>query len=375
MNYEEEQARLLRLLEEVGIDSDEQFEDEESEDEADNIETHLTDSDTIFVDNCKKAYTISEYGTIDEKLEAFRGRCGFKQYIPSKPNKYGLKIFALVDAKTKYTVNLEPYVGLQPEGPYRVKNDPANVVLRLIEPISGTGRNITCDNWFTSFDLIKNLLENHRITYVGTVRKNKRELPPEFVNTKPRPVNSSMFGFQENITIVSYVPKKYKNVILASSMHHSSDIDESTAEKCKPEIITFYNATKGGVDTVDELCATYNVARNTRRWPMVIFYYLMNLAGINSQIIHASNNQNVQIIRRKYLKQLAVGLVDQQLKRRSFMTNIAPAIRQRRQEVAGTLRRFEESSNRHQLAENGVTCAKTITLHATFAKYARNSCV
>ena len=44
--------------------------------------------------------------TIDEKLEAFRGRCGFKQYIPSKPNKYAIKIYALVDTKVLYTYNL-----------------------------------------------------------------------------------------------------------------------------------------------------------------------------------------------------------------------------------------------------------------------------
>jgi hypothetical protein len=39
-----------------------------------------------FVQSCIDNYTISEYAKIDEKLEAFRGRCGFKQYIPSKPN-------------------------------------------------------------------------------------------------------------------------------------------------------------------------------------------------------------------------------------------------------------------------------------------------
>jgi hypothetical protein len=49
---------------------------------------------------------------------AVRGRCGFKQYIPSKPAKYGIKMFALVDAKT-YKFNLETYVGTQPEGPYK----------------------------------------------------------------------------------------------------------------------------------------------------------------------------------------------------------------------------------------------------------------
>ena len=30
---------------------------------------------------------------VDEQLEAFRGRCGFRQYILSKPAKYGIKIW------------------------------------------------------------------------------------------------------------------------------------------------------------------------------------------------------------------------------------------------------------------------------------------
>lgn len=39
---------------------------------------------------------------IDEQLVPYRGRCRFKQYIPSKPAKYGLKIWAVCDVKTSY---------------------------------------------------------------------------------------------------------------------------------------------------------------------------------------------------------------------------------------------------------------------------------
>ena len=38
-----------------------------------------------FVTNFQAAYTPSEYLTIDEKLESFRGRCAFRQYMPNKP--------------------------------------------------------------------------------------------------------------------------------------------------------------------------------------------------------------------------------------------------------------------------------------------------
>lgn len=69
---------------------------------------------------------------------------------------------------------------------------------------------------------------------------------------------------------MSYVPKKKKNGILISSLNHDNKIDESTGDLSKPEIITDYNSTKGGVDMVDQLCSNYNCARSMRRWPYFI---------------------------------------------------------------------------------------------------------
>jgi len=53
-----------------------------------------------FVRRCQDYYELNNYVTIDEILESFRGRCRFRQYIPNKPAKYGLKIIALVDSST-----------------------------------------------------------------------------------------------------------------------------------------------------------------------------------------------------------------------------------------------------------------------------------
>lgn len=65
--------------------------------------THVREVFELFVSNCQKAYTIGEYATLDENLVAFRGRCSFRQYMPNKPAKYGLKVFMLVDARTIQT--------------------------------------------------------------------------------------------------------------------------------------------------------------------------------------------------------------------------------------------------------------------------------
>ncbi|KAJ8931169.1 hypothetical protein NQ314_015944 [Rhamnusium bicolor] len=53
-----------------------------------------------FISNYQSPYPPFYYVTIDEKLEAFRRRCGFRQYIPNKPSKYGIKMLALADSKT-----------------------------------------------------------------------------------------------------------------------------------------------------------------------------------------------------------------------------------------------------------------------------------
>lgn len=44
---------------------------------------------------------------VDEQLVAFRGRCGFRQYIPSKPTKYGIKIWWCCDSQTCYPLKGE----------------------------------------------------------------------------------------------------------------------------------------------------------------------------------------------------------------------------------------------------------------------------
>nr|BAD11136.1 yabusame-2 [Bombyx mori] len=159
------------------------------------------------------------------------------------------------------------------------------------------------------------LLNEYRLTSVGTVRKNKRQIPESFIRTDRQP-NSSVFGFQKDITLVSYAPKKNKVVVVMSTMHHDNSIDESTGEKQKPEMITFYNSTKAGVDVVDELCANYNVSRNSKRWPMTLFYGVLNMAAINTCIIYRAN-KNVTIKSTEFIRSLGLSMIYEHLHSRN----------------------------------------------------------
>lgn len=61
-------------------------------------------------------YSLGEFTIIDEMLVALRGCCGFIHYMARKLAKYGLKLYALCNAQTNYTYNLELYSAIQKTG-------------------------------------------------------------------------------------------------------------------------------------------------------------------------------------------------------------------------------------------------------------------
>lgn len=277
--------------------------------------------------NFKDAYTPAEYLTIDEQLIPFRGRCSFRQYLPKKPKKYGIKVFALVDSRSFYLHTFDVYAGLQPDGPFKQSNTPSDVVQRLVAHITNSGRNITVDNWYTSVPLARTLLDM-KLTLVGTLRKNKREIPAEFLPDKQKNVKSSLFGFTKEMCMVSYVPRKSYSVVLISSMHSDAKIAAETGADKKPEIVTFYNCTKGGVDTCDQLCSNYSVARRTRRWPLAVFFHFLNVSALNAYIIYKMNTSK-KIQRRIFLKELANKLIMESVVRRAGNSHVSRNVRER----------------------------------------------
>ena len=142
------------------------------------------------------------------------------------------------------------------------------------------------------------------------MRSNKREIPIEFKNDKSREVFSSLIGYNEHLTLVSYVPKKNKSVLLLSTEHHSVEFDLSNRNK--PNILLDYNKQKGGVDTLDKLLATYTCKRKTNRWPLNCFFYIVDCAAYNAFVlknIKYTQDKNLIRERRFSLESLAFELI------------------------------------------------------------------
>jgi hypothetical protein len=269
----------------------------------------------ILMVQCRENYIAGTNVTIDEQLLAFRGRSKFKMYIPNKPAKYGLKIEMMCDSGTRYMIDALPYLGKGtntgglPLGEYVVKE--------ITRSIHGSNRNVTTDNWFTSIPLAKSLLQQpYKLTIVGTLRANKREIPEAMKNNRTRRIGTSMFCYDGPLTLVSYKPKPSKMVYLVSSCDEEGTVNPTNN---KPEIINFYNSTKGGVDTFDQMCSNMSCNRKTNRWPMCMFYGMLNICGINSYIIYCHNvltSGGKPLSRRSFMKKLHEQLVEPWLKHR-----------------------------------------------------------
>nr|XP_033488734.1 piggyBac transposable element-derived protein 4-like [Epinephelus lanceolatus] len=255
--------------------------------------------------------------TVDERLVSFRGCCAFKQYIPSKPGKYGIKIWTACDARSSYALNMQVYTGKPADGQPE-KNQGMRVVLEMTEGLKG--RNITCDNFFTSYALGQKLLKR-KMTMVGTVRKTKAELPMALLVTKGRTRFSSRFAFTDTHALVSYLPKRSRNVLLMSTLHKDAAV--SNREDKKPHIILDYNKNKGGVDNLDKVTAVYSCKRMTARWPLVVFHNILDVTAYNSFVLwteinpawHPGKSQK----RRLFLEALGRELVEPLIKRRRVL--------------------------------------------------------
>lgn len=105
----------------------------------------------------------------------------------------------------------------------------------------------------------------------------------------------------------------------------------------KPEIINFYNKTKAGVDTLDKMCMTYTTGRATRRWPLCLFYCIIDIAAINSYVIykHYFPYDKRSLYRREFIKDLGTKLVYDFMTKRLYSTNLPIELRLVIERVSG----------------------------------------
>lgn len=273
--------------------------------------------------NFETYYYPGENLCIDESLVPFRGRIIFRQYIKLKRHKYGIKVFKLC-SNPGYTNRIQVYAGKRGE---TETTTPTNVVMSLMEGYLQKGHTLYTDNWYTSVDLGRKLLDKET-HLVGTLRKNRKYLPKDVINGK---IKKGEFRAKENENGMTCMKWKDKRDVYLLSTKHSIGFTRTfkrEKEIIKPKIVVDYNNAKSSVDLSDQMIAYSSPLRKTVKWyRKLAVELLLNTALLNSYIIYKETTKsNLGIV--EYRKKLCKYLTESG--KENFNPN-TPLTRNRRQ--------------------------------------------
>ena len=127
--------------------------------------------------NCQTKFKPIKNLSVDEGMIGFRERLSFRQYMPAKPTKYGIKVWMAADSNNGYVLNFDVYLGKEVDGCWHIYGLGYDVVTKLIRPFMNRNHHLFFDNFFTSTKLLEHLEASD--TYAcGTLRCNRKDLPP-----------------------------------------------------------------------------------------------------------------------------------------------------------------------------------------------------
>ena len=190
--------------------------------------------------------------TIDEPMVPWQGRLSFKQYIPGKAHKYGVKIYKLA-ATNGYTGNYIIYTDQQ--DPMAGLGHAQTVVMHLLDDLEGCYRTVVADNFFTSIPLAKRLLE-HDTYLIETLRSNRAGSGSEVAQKSLR--RGEVYGLQNKEGVKLIIWKDKKKVLIISTRPSDSatvvdtgNINSKNERIMKPQVILNYNEGRIGTDLSD----------------------------------------------------------------------------------------------------------------------------
>jgi hypothetical protein len=280
---------------------------------------------TSFITKLRDYVFAPECLCVDEQLLEFHGRVRFLQYIPSKPGKFGIKIFWLTDAAGTYCFNGLFYIGaatLSTDERSKSSSFAEAVVMNLMSPFLNNGRHLTADNWFSSINLTERLLEN-KTTYVGTIRRNQRGLPPTLKSTVGRKRGDTKFMHNDKTLLISFWDKGTAPVLLVDSLHRGNEDADG-----KPSTVLFYNETKSGVDIIDRKIRSFSCKRKCRRWPFGVACNLLDIACINAMyLMKATGTPQGKTYHYEFIKNTGYQLVENHIRRRMQSKTIKASVR------------------------------------------------
>lgn len=261
----------------------------------------------IFAMNCRTAFNIGNVVVIDEVVLPIHGPCPFRYDIKKKSIQRGIKMVLLVDASNMYVSNMDvitdPYFGVE------------YIVKKLVQHLSGSGKVIVMDSWYTSISLIDKLKNEDHLFSIAALKPTDELIPPPFLSNS-RKIKSLMTGFMDNgITITSYINAESKAVnVLTNDCRYYRKVATYNASA-----VATYEKNQSIVEVIDILMHYYTAMQNTNDWTLSLFFNLLNIASINAQVIWLSQATTGVVQRRFFIKDLSIGLLNHEQNRNSLL--------------------------------------------------------
>ncbi|KAI4473362.1 hypothetical protein M0804_015378 [Polistes exclamans] len=222
---------------------------------------------------------------IDESLLLYKGRLSFKQYIPLKRSRCGIKSFILSDCNTGFVQDLIIYAGssttVDSENASTGKS--GAIVETLMKPHLGKGHTLYVDNWYASPALFK-FLYNNGTNACGIVIKRRKGMPKFDKRLKK---GEAEFRSCDNLIVLKWMDKE---VYMISTMHTAQFktlITHGGAKVIhKPVCVLDYNNSMGAVDKADMVISTVNSTHKSLKWYRKFFFHLVDICVWNAYCLY-----------------------------------------------------------------------------------------
>ncbi|GFW13456.1 piggyBac transposable element-derived protein 4 [Trichonephila clavipes] len=221
----------------------------------------IVEETNVYAEQCFHSHK----SKMHSKQREWRATCrlSWKQYLPLKRARFGIKMYMLCEAKSGYVWSSIIFTGrgtlfdeefLKPEFSKSMQ-----VVLTLMKPLLNKGYCVTLDNYYSS-PILTDTLVKYKTDSYGTINLNRKEVP-SYVKSKKLKKGETVAFRRGKALILKWKDKK--DVSLISTIHNSEMIAvrSSREEKLKPKIVVDYNDTMGGVDRADQNLASYAIPR------------------------------------------------------------------------------------------------------------------
>ena len=235
--------------------------------------------------------------TVDESLLLFKGRLVFKQYIPAKRSRFGIKIYLICESDTGFMLNFEFHSSKSDHNLFAehasLLSLSERIVVHLSEKYLDQGYRIFADNWFSSVRLASYLL-SRRTYFTGTIRSN-RGVPQE-LSTCATADKETAFATNGSLLVSKFCDKKssgMKTVFIIDSYNkpalHAKERIIRGGERIsirKSSSMMDYNTSMGGVDRADQVLHSYDATRKSYRWFLKVGVHFIQRLCLNAFIVY-----------------------------------------------------------------------------------------